>query len=112
MTTAHKIEIVSSDEHVLVELDGDVLAETDRPVVLREGKLRPRYYLRREDVRMEKLAHSATTSHCPFKGDATYWSLIGGPSDIAWTYEQPIAGAEEIAGLICFYNEKVTLEIT
>ena len=112
MTTAHHIEITSTKEHVVVSLNGDVLADTTRPVVLQEGKLPPRYYLRREDVRMDKLTHSETTSHCPFKGDATYWSLKDGAPDIAWTYERPIAGAEQIAGLVCFYNEKVTLEIT
>lgn len=114
MTTAshaHRIEIAESNEHVVVTLDGIVLAETICPVVLREGSLPPRFYIAPDDVRMELLETSDTTSHCPFKGDATYWSVKDGARDVAWTYREPIPGAERIKGLIAFYNEKVDLEV-
>jgi len=112
MTEAHRITIEPAEQHVRVSLDGTVLAETDAPVVLREGKLPVRYYIAPEDVRLDLLEPSDSRTHCPFKGDASYWSVKGGPSDIAWTYREPIEGAELIKGLICFYNDKVTLEIS
>jgi len=107
---AHHLEIAESDVHVRVTHDGVVLADSRRPVVLKEGKLPTRYYLPRSDVRMELLGTAETASHCPFKGDASYWSIEGVP-DVAWTYEAPIPGAEPIAGMVCFYCEKVDVEI-
>jgi uncharacterized protein (DUF427 family) len=107
---AHRLEIVDGDQRVRVMLDGVVLADSERPVVLREGSLPARYYLPLEDVRMELLTPTDTSSHCPFKGDATYWSAEGA-ADVAWTYRTPVAGAERIAGRVCFFNEKVDLEI-
>ena len=58
-----------------VEVDGVVVARTERARVLREGSLPPRYYLPREDVRTDLLVATAHTTRCPFKGDASYWSL-------------------------------------
>jgi uncharacterized protein (DUF427 family) len=110
MTHAHRIEIRETNEHVRVTRNGVVLAETICPVVLTEGKLPMRYYIAPDDVRMELLQSSEETSHCPFKGDATYWSLPDEPN-IAWTYRAPISGAEQIKGLVCFYNDKVEIEL-
>ncbi len=106
---AHQLRIYESDVRVRVSHDGVELADSRRPVVLEEGKLPTRYYLPRSDVRMELLTASESASHCPFKGDASYWSLEGVP-DAAWTYETPIPGAEAIAGMICFYGEKVVIQ--
>jgi uncharacterized protein (DUF427 family) len=107
---AHRLEIFAADRRVRVRYDGVELADSRRSVVLKEGKLPTRYYLPREDVRMDLLTPSDSTSHCPFKGDASYWS-VPGVDDAAWIYETPIPGAEQIAGLICFYGEKVELEV-
>ena len=68
--------------------DGEVLAESSRAVALEETGLPTRYYLPREDVRTDLLTASATTSHCPFKGDATYFSAPGA-DDAFWVYEEP-----------------------
>ena len=68
--------------------DGGLLAESTRAVALEETGLPTRYYLPREDVRTDLLTESATTSHCPFKGDATYFSAPGAP-DAFWVYENP-----------------------
>ena len=95
---------------VKVSRDGVVLAESSRATVLREGSLPPRYYIPPDDIRMDLLTPAGTTSHCPFKGDATYWSVDGTP-DVAWSYPTPIEGAEPIAGLIAFYNEKVDVVV-
>src|SRR5438552_10524645 len=112
MTTesrAHHISIEPQASHVRISVDGVVLAETERPVVLKEGKLPPRFYIAPDDVQLDLLEGSDSTSHCPFKGDASYWSYGG--RDVAWTYREPIPGAEGIKGLIAFYNEKVDIEV-
>jgi uncharacterized protein (DUF427 family) len=68
--------------------DGEVLAESSLAVALEETGLPTRYYLPREDVRTDLLTASETTSHCPFKGDATYFSAPGA-ADAFWVYEEP-----------------------
>jgi uncharacterized protein (DUF427 family) len=67
---------------------GEVLAESSRAVALEETGLPTRYYLPREDVRTDLLTASETTSHCPFKGEATYFSAPGA-KDAFWVYEDP-----------------------
>ena len=104
----HRIVIENHDGRVTVSVGGTQLASSTRALALREGKLPVRYYIPREDIRMDLLTPTASTSHCPFKGDATYWSIEGIP-DVAWCYEQPIPDAERIAGLIAFYNDKVDI---
>ena len=106
LTRAHRIETKPSTKHVRVEHDGQVLAESDRALELHERGLPVRYYLPREDVRMDLLEPSATTSHCPFKGDASYFSAPGA-ADAFWTYEEPIDGREDIAGLLAPWPGRV-----
>jgi uncharacterized protein (DUF427 family) len=113
MTTTehpHRLQITPSDAHVLITHDGVELADTHRAVVLKEGSLPIRYYVPRDDVRMELLTPTDQASHCPFKGDARYWS-IDGVENVVWCYEEPIEGAEQIAGLLAFYNDKVDIEV-
>jgi len=85
---AHRITTHPFTGTVRVEKDGEVLAESSRAVALEETGLPTRYYLPREDVRTDLLTPSATTSHCPFKGDATYFSAPGA-EDAFWVYEEP-----------------------
>src|SRR3954468_8245008 len=97
---AHRITTRPSSRHVRVERDGQLLAETDRAMELDETGLPTRFSLPREDVRTDLLTPSPTTSHCPFKGDATYLSAPGA-DDAFWVYEAPSeAGAEPIARLL------------
>ncbi len=93
-----------------MSLKGVVLAESSDALVLREGSLPPRYYLPQADVRMDLLAASDNRSHCPFKGDASYWSAKGA-ENVAWSYPTPIESAAQIAGLIAFYNDRVDIEV-
>jgi len=86
--SAHRISTNPSESHVRVEANGQVLAESDRAIELHETGLPTRYYLPRDDVRMDLLEPSETTSHCPFKGDATYFSAPGA-QDAFWVYEAP-----------------------
>ena len=103
---AHRISTRPSTEQVRVEHEGQVLAESDRAVELHEGRMPVRYYLPPDDVRTELLEPSATTSHCPFKGDATYFSAPGA-KDVFWTYDQPIEGREDITGLLAPWPGRV-----
>ena len=104
---AHRITTRPSTRQVRVERDGQLLAASDRAVELDETGLPTRYYLPREDVRMELLTPSDTTSHCPFKGDATYFSAPGAP-DAFWVYEAPSEDdAQPIAGLLAPWPGRV-----
>jgi len=114
MATGHKITTTPATRHVEVILDGVKLAESDRPVLLDETGLPTRYYLPREDVRTELLRPTDQHTTCPFKGQASYWSVLAGGKvhdNLVWSYEDPIPAVAQIAGLMCFYNERVELTI-
>jgi uncharacterized protein (DUF427 family) len=114
MTQGHTITITPSDVHVEVRVDGEVIAKSDRAMLLDETGLPTRYYLPREDVRTDLLRPTTFSTTCPFKGQASYWSLdIGGKAHdgIVWSYETPIPAAADIAGLMCFYDDRVDLTV-
>jgi uncharacterized protein (DUF427 family) len=107
-----RVDILPSSRHVRIEVDGVTIAETSKPTLLFETNLPVRYYLPKTHIRMDLLTPSQSTSHCPYKGDAEYWSLALGDSvkaDIAWSYRTPLPESQKIAGLISFYPEKVEL---
>ena len=106
-TGAHRITTHPFEGTVRVEKDGQVLAESSRAIALEETGLPTRYYLPREDVRTDLLTASATTSHCPFKGDATYFSASGA-DDAFWVYEAPSEeDALPVAGLLAPWPGRV-----
>ena len=105
-----RVDVLASSRRVRVDVDGVTVAESARPVILFETGLPPRYYLPLSDVRTDLLTPSATESHCPYKGTATYWSVDTGRGprdDIVWTYRAPFPESQKIAGRVCFYDEKV-----
>jgi uncharacterized protein (DUF427 family) len=107
-----RVDILASSQHVRVEIDGVTVADSVRPHILFETGLPPRYYLPLPDVRTELLVPSDTTSHCPYKGTAGYWSVDAGHGvrpDLVWIYRAPLPESQKVAGLACFYNEKVDL---
>lgn len=105
--SAHRISTNPSEARVRVEAGGQVLAESSRAVELHETGLPTRYYLPREDVRMDLLTATDTTSHCPFKGDASYYS-VPGVEDAFWVYEHPSEeDAKPIAGLLAPWPGRV-----
>jgi len=85
---------------VRVVIDGTVLADTTRAIELRERGYPPRQYLPLDDVRLDLLTPSDTVTHCPFKGDATYFSF-GEHKDVAWSYQRPTEGME---ARVVFYD--------
>jgi uncharacterized protein (DUF427 family) len=109
-----RVDILASSRHVRVELDGVTLAESRSPRILYETSLPPRYYLPLGDVRMDLLVPSDTHTQCPYKGTAAYWSVRVGErtyEDYVWIYRTPLPESQKIAGLACFYNEKVDLYV-
>ncbi len=109
-----RVDILPSSRHVRIEVDGVTIAETSKPTLLFETNLPVRYYLPKTHIRMDLLTPTESTSHCPYKGDAEYWSLALGDSvkaDIAWSYRTPLPESQKIAGLISFYPEKVELYV-
>lgn len=110
MTAGHTITTERIDDRVRVLVAGEVLADSTSAVVLHEPGLPPRYYLPREDVRMELLVPTDTATNCPFKGDASYWTVRIGDRevvDVAWSYEAPIDDRADITGRVCFFVEQV-----
>ncbi|TXL91323.1 DUF427 domain-containing protein [Streptomyces sp. NBC_01725] len=106
MAKGHTITVEQGTEHVRVVRDGQVVADSRRPLLLHETGLPVRYYLPPEDVRTELLSPSDTTTHCPFKGDASYWSLPGAP-DLVWAYPEPKDQVARIKDHFCFYETEV-----
>ncbi|MDI4638685.1 MULTISPECIES: DUF427 domain-containing protein [Halomonadaceae] len=87
---------------------GDTLiADSENAIELRERGYPHRHYIPKEDVDMSTLSTSSTVTHCPFKGDSTYYSFSS-INDVAWSYDQPIEEMEAIAGRLAFDTEKVT----
>lgn len=105
-----RVDVLASSRHVEVRIDGETVASSRQPRILFETSLPPRYYLPLSDVRMDLLRPSATTTSCPYKGTASYWS-VGDHEDVVWIYRTPLPESQKVAGLACFYNEKVDLII-
>ena len=107
-----RVDILASSRRVRVELDGVVLGESTNARVLLETGLPPCWYLPKTDLRMDLLVPTATVTHCPYKGQAQYWSVRVGDrlvEDLAWSYRTTPPESQKIAGLVAFYNEEVDL---
>ena len=112
--TSKRVDVVPSERHVRVEIAGQLVAESRRAHALFESPLPTRWYLPAEDVRWELLEPFDTVTMCPYKGTARYWSVRAGGQlhrDVVWSYPDPVPECPRIAGLICFYNEKVDLTV-
>ncbi len=110
----HRVDILESSRRVRVSVNGELLAETERPKVLFETGLPPRYYIPLEDVREDVLVGSQKITRCPYKGVASYWSVEAGGErveDLIWYYPEPIPEAAKIEGHLAYFNEKVDLEV-
>lgn len=109
-----RIDILQSSRNVRVEVDGVVVAESDKPRFLFETGLPVRYYLPKTDVRFEYLTPTGTETACPYKGTARYWSVDTGQGphdDVVWGYDTPLRESQEVAGYVAFYNEKLDIYI-
>ena len=113
----HSVSANPSSAHVKVMLGGEVIADTREAVELHEsmgqGKktLAPVvYYIPRKDVKMDRLVRSAHQTHCPFKGDASYFSVAGGPENAVWSYETPYDEMRAIRERLAFYPDKFEIK--
>ncbi|MER5972578.1 DUF427 domain-containing protein [Streptomyces sp. NPDC002055] len=104
----HTVEAVPGSQHVRVEIGGQVVAETRSPVLVHETGLPVRYYLPPADVATDRLEATVSSTHCPFKGDAAYWSYRDGTGelreDVVWAYPDPLAEVAAIKDHLCFYD--------
>jgi uncharacterized protein (DUF427 family) len=110
----HRVDVLESSRHVRVSVNGEVVAETERPAILFETGLPPRYYIPPEDVREDVLVPSEKNTQCPYKGTASYHSVEAGGEtveNVVWHYPEPIAAAAKIRDNLSFFNEKVDLEV-
>jgi uncharacterized protein (DUF427 family) len=111
----HRVDVLRSSRHVTVAVDGEVVADTHRPLLLLETNLPPRWYVPRGDVRLDRLVPSDTTSTCPYKGTAGYFGVRAGDAvqeDVAWTYVTPIPECPKIEQAICFFAERDAVTVT
>ena len=112
MPDGHWIVAEPSPRWVRNFFGGETIADSRRVLLVRESRRLPAYYFPRADVRMDLLRPSDSETHCPYKGTASYWSVDTGRAehrDIVWTYRFPLPESQKIAGLACFYTEKVDL---
>jgi uncharacterized protein (DUF427 family) len=105
----HRVDVRETDRPVRIEVDGEVVAETTRARLLFETNLPTRFYIPREDVRLELHPHERR-SYCPYKGEASYWSVdVGGRrrEQLAWSYEHPLPDMPAIEGMLAFWDDRV-----
>jgi uncharacterized protein (DUF427 family) len=105
----HRITIKPAGLRVQVSFNGEVIADSRDALALEESSYAPAYYIPRQDVRMDRLVRSSHQTHCPFKGNASYYSLAAGPQNAAWTYEQPYDETSAISDHLAFYPDKVEI---
>ena len=112
MTPGHQITIEPTDQQVDVRIEGETVATSTRTLRLDETGMPPRFYFPRDDVRTDILRRTAFETTCPFKGQASYWTLELGDAvhdGLVWSYEVPIPAAEAIAERMSFFNERVEI---
>jgi uncharacterized protein (DUF427 family) len=113
----HRIATQPADVHVQIRYNGEIIADTTDAVRLEETHVGHVvapvvYYFPRKDVKMERLVRTDHHTDCPFKGQASYYSLKDGPENAVWTYEQPYDEMLSIKDHLAFYPDKVDTIVT
>ncbi len=106
----HPITITVNPARDRVTLGGAVVADSARALRLQEASYPPAFYIPREDANMALLTRTALSTHCPYKGDASYYTITAGDrtaKDAVWSYETPFPAMAEITGHLAFYPNRV-----
>ncbi len=106
----YPLEIAPSGKSVRVTLGGEVIAETSHALVMTESDYSPAYYIPLGDVRLDLMEKTNHSSHCPFKGNASYWTINAGgqtAENAVWSYEMPFDEVALIRETMSFYTSKV-----
>jgi uncharacterized protein (DUF427 family) len=109
----HPITITSNPKRIRVLAGGIVIADTTQALTLKEANYPAVQYVPREDANLAVLARTDRVTHCPYKGDANYFSILAEGKIIEnsiWTYETPFPAMAEIAGHLAFYPDRVKIE--
>ena len=109
-SSAPRIALSPSPRRVRVTLAGEVVADSTSALLLRERSHVPVHYFPRTDVRMDLLTRTAHTTHCPYKGEASYWTVEAAgrtAENAVWSYEHPIPEMAGIAGYVAFYRDRM-----
>lgn len=109
----HPITVTPNPKRVRVSIGGEIIAETSKALTLKEASYPAVQYIPRADADPAKLKRTSHTSYCPYKGDASYFSIAANGKTLEnaiWTYETPYDAVKEIAGHLAFYPDKVTVE--
>jgi uncharacterized protein (DUF427 family) len=113
-TAEHPITVTPTGSHVVVRVNGEVVAETDAALTLQESTYPAVQYVPLVDVSPSALTRSDTTTYCPYKGEANYYHLTAAGTtvdDAIWTYEQPYPAVAQIAGHVAFYATKADVAV-
>jgi len=109
----HPITVTTNPKRVRVSAGGVVIADSTHALTLKEATYPAVQYVPRQDAKMALLARTDRVTHCPYKGDANYYSVVADGSTLenaVWTYEAPFPAMAEISGHLAFYPDKVTIE--
>ena len=114
-SAGHPITIEPTKGRVQVRVNGELVADTTAALELREATLQPVQYIPLSDVVTERLTRTDTSTYCPFKGDASYYSVTTTAGDtvedVIWTYEEPYPAVAEIVGHVAFYPDKAEITV-
>jgi uncharacterized protein (DUF427 family) len=106
----HPISVTPNRNRIRVFLGGEVVADTVEALTLAEASYPLVHYIPRKDAAMQFLERTDHVTHCPYKGDAHYFSIKAGPKlseNAVWTYEQPFPAVAGIEGYLAFYTDRV-----
>jgi uncharacterized protein (DUF427 family) len=109
----HPITISPAQTRVRVRFGGDVVADTSEALDLKESTYPVVHYLPRSAIEMNRLEKTSHSTHCPYKGEASYYSIVAKDGtrveNAVWSYETPFPAVKEIAGYLAFYPNKVEI---
>ncbi len=103
----HTVTVAPFKGRVVVQANGELLADTQHALQLKEARYPVMYYVPRRDTRMARLVPTDHHTHCPFKGEASYFSVSGGAENAVWSYEQPYDEVLSIRDYLAFYPDRV-----